>query len=213
MDTSYHIWLCCRDEDGTLRSMVSMERDDTAYPTGRKADCALPDGRQYWKAGQVLQCVDRVFCQPMHEEFVDRGMPFGPKGVAIEQFADQAKFIRLAAKQVLAMRQRGELDAAGRIMSLESVRAELAERQRRSRPTCSSRSPGKKISSQRFKVIFSRRRQPVIAHLTGTFLGISSILQRQPRGGSASTPILVAAWGNSRPQLVLGIDSHTGRGR
>ena len=188
MDTSYHIWLCCRDEDGTLRSMVSMERDDTAYPTGRKADCALPDGRQYWKTRQVLQCVDRVFCQPMHEEFVDRGMPFGPKGVAIEQFADQAKFIRLAAKQVLAMRQRGELDAAGRIMSLESVRVELAERQRRSRSPCSSRSHGKKISSQRFKVIFSWRWQPGMAHWAETLLGISPIFSDSPRRVTGHVP-------------------------
>ena len=59
----------------------------------------------------------------------DRGMPFGPKYLAIEQLADQAKSIRPAAKHVKAMKQRDELDAAGSIKSLEAVKAELAERQ------------------------------------------------------------------------------------
>ena len=122
------------------------------------------------------------------------------------------KFTRLAAKQVLAMRQRGELDAAGRIMSLESVRAELAERQRRSRPPCSSGSPGKKISGQRFKVIFSRRRQPVIAHLTGTFLGnfpnFTATASRRA-GGHARSVFSVNSYlgcgvGKSLPPVSLG---------
>ena len=42
---------------------------------------------------------------PAHaEEMVDRGMPVGPKYVAIEQLADQAKSIRPAAKHVKAMK-------------------------------------------------------------------------------------------------------------
>ena len=128
MDTHYHIWHYRRGKDGTI---ASMERDEEVYPSRRKANYALSDGRQYWKAGQVLQCVDGAFCQPMPEEMVDRGMGevFGPKYVSIEQLADQAKSIRPTAKHVKAMRQREELDAAGRIKSLEAVRAELAERQ------------------------------------------------------------------------------------
>ena len=65
----------------------------------------------------------------MPDEMVDRGMPFGPKYVDIQQLADQAKSIRPAAKHVKAMKLRGELDATGLILSLEAVRAELAERQ------------------------------------------------------------------------------------
>ena len=126
MDIHYHIWHYRRDPDGTIRSM---ERDDSTYPTRRKANYALSDGRQYWKAGQVLQCVDGAFCQPMPDDMVDRGVPFGPKYVAIEQLAEQAKSIRPAAKHVKALKQREELDATGRIKSLEAVRAELAERQ------------------------------------------------------------------------------------
>ena len=126
MDTHYHIWYYRRAPDGTISSM---ERDDTAYPTRRKANYALSDGRHYWKAGQVLQCVDGTFCQPVPEEMVDRGMPFGSRYVSIGQLADQAKSIRPAAKHVKAMKEREELDAAGRIKSLEAVRAELAERQ------------------------------------------------------------------------------------
>ena len=106
-----------------------MERDDQIYPKRRQANYALTDGRQYWKAGQVLQCVDGAFCQPLPEEMVDRGVPFGPKYVAIDQLEDQAKSIRPAAKHARAMKQREELDAAGRIKSLEAVKAELAERQ------------------------------------------------------------------------------------
>ena len=126
MDTHYHIWFYRRAPDGTIRSM---ERDGTIFPTRRKANYALSDGRQYWKAGQVLQCVDGAFCQPLPEEMVDRNMPFGPKYVAIEQLAEQARSIRPAAKHVLAMKERDELDAVGRIRSLEAVRAELAARQ------------------------------------------------------------------------------------
>ena len=106
-----------------------MERDDVVYPTRRKANYALSDGRMYWSAGQVLQCVDGAFCQPMPEEMVDRGMPFGPKYVAMEQLADQARSIRPSAKWVKAMEQREALDAAGRIKSLEAVKAELGESQ------------------------------------------------------------------------------------
>ena len=126
MDTHYHIWLYRRAEDGTIRSM---ERDDVVYPTRRRANYALSDGRMYWNAGQVLQCVDGAFCQPMPEEMVDRGMPFGSKYVGIEQLADQARSIRPAAKRAKAMEQREELDAAGRIKSLEAVKAELGESQ------------------------------------------------------------------------------------
>ena len=126
MDTHYHIWLYRRAEDGTIRSM---ERDDVVYPTMRRANYALSDGRMYWNAGQVLQCVDGAFCQPMPEEMVDRGMPFGPKYVAIEQLADQARSIRPAAKRVKAMEQREQLDASGRIKSLEAVKAEIGESQ------------------------------------------------------------------------------------
>ena len=126
MGTHYHIWRYVRDEDGTIRFM---ERDDQVYPKRRQANYALTDGRQYWKAGQVLQCVDGAFCQPLPEEMVDRGMPFGPKCVALEQLEDQAKSIRPAVKHVKAMKHRDELDAEGRIKSLETVRAELVERQ------------------------------------------------------------------------------------
>ena len=126
VDTHYHIWYYRRAQDGTISSM---ERDDTTYPTRRKANYALSDGRQYWKAGQVLQCVDGTFCQPMPEEMIDRGLPFGPKYVSIEQLAEQAKSIRPAVKHMKAMQVREELDAAGRSKSLEAVRAGLAERQ------------------------------------------------------------------------------------
>ena len=126
MDTHYHIWRYRRAQDGTIRSM---ERDEELYPTRRRANYALSDGRQYWNAGQVLQCVDGAFCRPMPEEMVDRGMPFGPRYVSVGQLADQARSIRPAAKHVKAMKEREELDAAGRIRSLEAVRAELAEQQ------------------------------------------------------------------------------------
>lgn len=128
MDTHYHIWHYRRADDGTIGFM---ERDNTVFSTRRKANYALSDRRQYWTAGQVLQCVDGAFCQPMPEEMVDRGMGevFGPKYVSVEQLQNQAKSIRPAAKRVKAMEQRDELDAAGRIKSLEAVRAELAERQ------------------------------------------------------------------------------------
>ena len=107
-----------------------MEWDGTVYPTRRKANYALSDGRRYWRAVQVLQCVDGAFCQPVPGEMVDRGMPFGPRYVSVGQLAEQAGSIRPAAKHVKAMKQRDELDAAGRIRSLEAVRVKLAERQR-----------------------------------------------------------------------------------
>ena len=79
MGTHYHIWRYTQDEDGVIRSM---ERDVQIFPKRRQANYALTDGRTYWKAGQVLQCVDGAFCQPMPEEMVNRGMPLD--GVALE---------------------------------------------------------------------------------------------------------------------------------
>ena len=110
MGTHYHLWYYRRDRDGTI---LLMERDGHVYPTRRKANYALSDGRQYWKAGQALQCVDGAFCQPLPEEMVDRGMPFGPKYVALEQLEDQAKSIRPAVKHVKAMKHRDELGRSG----------------------------------------------------------------------------------------------------
>ena len=112
MDTHYHIWRYRRAPDGTIRSM---ERDDTAYPTRRRANYALSDGHHYWRVGQVLKCVDTAFCQSMPEEMADRGMPFGPRYVSVGQLAKQARSIHPAA--------------VGRIKSIEAVRAELAEHQ------------------------------------------------------------------------------------
>ena len=126
MTTHYHTWRYVRDEDGTISSML---RDHHVYHNRRRANYALSDGRQYWRAGQVLQCVDGAFCQPLPQEMVDRDMPFGPQYVTIEQLEVQAKSIRPAAKHVKAMKLREELDAAGRIKSLEAVKAELTERQ------------------------------------------------------------------------------------
>ena len=60
---------------------------------------------------------------------VDRGMSFGPKYLVFEQLEDQAKSISPAVKHVKAMKHRDELDAEGRIKSLEAVRGELVERQ------------------------------------------------------------------------------------
>ena len=48
----YHVWYYSRSQDGTISST---ERDETAYTTRRKANYALSDRHQYWKAGQVLQ--------------------------------------------------------------------------------------------------------------------------------------------------------------
>ena len=107
------------------------------YSTRRRANYARSDGCMYWNAGQALQCVDGAFCQPMPEEMVHRGMPFGPEYVAIEQLADQARSIRPAAKRVRAMEQWEELDAAGRIRSLETARAGLGG----GRPELTPRSP------------------------------------------------------------------------
>lgn len=56
-------------------------------------------------------------------------MPFGPKYVAIEQLENLAKSIRPAVKHVKAIKRRNELNAEGRIKSLEAVKAELAEPQ------------------------------------------------------------------------------------
>ena len=126
VDTHYHIWYYRRNRNGTI---CSMERGDHVYPNRHKVDYVFSDERQYWKAGQVLQCMDRAFCQPLPEEMVDRGMPFRPKYVALEQLEDQAKSIRPAVKHVKAMKHRYELDAEGRIKSLEMVKDELVERQ------------------------------------------------------------------------------------
>ena len=128
MDTHFHIWHYIRDKGGTIRSM---ERDDRVYSKRRQANYALTDGRKYWRAGQVLQCVDGAFCQPLPGEVVDRGkgMLFGGKYEAIEQLEDEAESIRPASKHVKAMKIRDELDAAGRIKSLKAVKVELDERQ------------------------------------------------------------------------------------
>ena len=126
MDTHYHIWRYLRDEDGTIRCM---ERDEQVYPKRRQTNYALTDGRHYWKVGQVLQCVDGAFCQPLPDEMVDRGMPVGPKYVAIEQLEVQAESIRPVRKHIKAMERRDELEAEGRIKSLEAVKSELTERQ------------------------------------------------------------------------------------
>ena len=106
-----------------------MERDDGVFPARRKASYVLSDGRLYWKSGQVPQWVDGAFCQPLPDEMVDRGMPFGPKYVSIEPLAERARSIRPASKHTQAMRHQEELDAVGRIKGLETVRSDLAERQ------------------------------------------------------------------------------------
>ena len=113
METHYHTWQYVRDEDGIIRSML---RDNHVYNNRRQANYALSDGRQYWKAGQVIKCADGAFCQPP------------PQDVA-EQLEDQAKSIRPAGKNVKAMKLPDEMDAASRLKKLESVKAELSERQ------------------------------------------------------------------------------------
>ena len=60
---------------------------------------------------------------------MERGVPFVPKYMGIEQLEDQAKSIRIATKHVKGMKLRDQLDAQGRIKSIEAVKAELAERQ------------------------------------------------------------------------------------
>ena len=74
-------------------------------------------------------CVDGAFCQSMPEEMVDRGMSFGPKHVAIEQFENLANAVCPAVKHVKAMKHRDELNAEGRTKSLETVKIKLAESQ------------------------------------------------------------------------------------
>ena len=56
-------------------------------------------------------------------------MPVGPKYVAIEQLEVQAESIRPVRKHIKAMERRDELEAEGRIKSLEAVKSELTERQ------------------------------------------------------------------------------------
>ena len=73
--------------------------------------------------------MDGAYCEPLPEEIVDRGMPVGPKNVAIEQLENLAESIRPAVKQVKAMKPRHELNAEGGFRSLEPVKAELAEPQ------------------------------------------------------------------------------------
>ena len=126
METHYHIWRYDRDEDGTIRYM---ERDDRVYPKRRQANYVLTDGRQYWKAGQVLQCVDGAFCQPLPNEMVNCGMGIGGKYTAIAQLEDQAKSIRPAAKHAKVMKMRNEAYGAGRIKGRGEEQAELSERQ------------------------------------------------------------------------------------
>ena len=137
------------DIQGRLRTIVRVDthyhilvlpprpgRDHPLHGAGRPRLSHQAEGQlrpfrwtQYWKAGQVLQCVDGAFCQPLPEEMVDRGMPYGPKYVAIEQLENQAKSIRPAVKHVKAMKHRDELDAEGADQEPGGVRAELAERQ------------------------------------------------------------------------------------
>ena len=126
MDTHYHIWYYRRDRDGTIRSM---ERDDRIYPKRRQANYVLSDGRKYWKAGQVLQCVNGAFCQPLPKERVDWGISSPPKYVPIGQLEDEAQSIRPALKHSKAMKLRDELDAQGRVNSPEAELAEIAYRQ------------------------------------------------------------------------------------
>ena len=123
MDTHYHIWYYRRAPDGTIGSM---ERDHTTYPTRRKANYALSDGRKYWNAGQVLQCVDGAFCQPKPQEILDWGMP-SPGRFTIADLADQAKSIRPAAKQVIAATELERRRAAGRIMSHDMAKERIKE--------------------------------------------------------------------------------------
>ena len=81
--------------------------------------------------------------------------------------------------------------------------------------------PTRLSSSRSARVIFSLRWQPAMAHLTGTFLGISPILQRQLRGGGRACAqgvqrqLLPCLRRGNNPctQVVLGIDSHTEKGR
>ena len=113
MDTHYHTWQYVRDEDGIIRSML---RDNHVYNNRRQANYALSDGRQYWKAGQVIKCVDGAFCQPLPQDMA-------------EQLENQAKSIRPAGKNVNAMKLREELNAAGRLKNLEAIKADLAKRQ------------------------------------------------------------------------------------
>ena len=113
MDTHYHTWQYVRDEDGIIRSML---RDNHVYNNRRQANYALSDGRQYWRPGQVIQCVDGAFCQPLSPE-----MGQHPE--------DQARSIRPAAKNVKAMKLPDEMDATSHLKNLETVKAELSERQ------------------------------------------------------------------------------------
>ena len=131
MNTHYHIWQYRRAQDGTIRSM---ERDDVAYPNRRKANYALSDGRRYWKAGQVLQCVDGVFCQPMPEGMPDRGLPSGSKYMTVSQLADRAKSIRPSAKYVKAMKELDEHGADALIKSVPMLKDEIAAINERAKP-------------------------------------------------------------------------------
>ena len=106
-----------------------MERSDGTYTTRSQANYALTDRRNRWSAGQVLQCKEGAFCEPLPEEMVDRAMPFGPRYVPLEQLEDQAESIRPSAKRTKAIEHRDRLDAAGRIKSLKQVQSELADQQ------------------------------------------------------------------------------------
>ena len=103
---------------GTIRTM---EREDVVFETRRKANYGL----LRWPS--IVECTPgasmrgRAFSRPLPDEMVDRGKPFGPKYVPIEQFAIQAKSIHPTAKHVQAIRERALLDAAGHIKSHAAV--------------------------------------------------------------------------------------------
>ena len=98
-------------------------------PPGAKPTTPCLTGAKTGPLAKSCNARTEPFASPLPDEMVDRGVSFGPKYVAVEQLAEQAKSIRPAAKQVKAMKQRNELDAAVRIKSLEAVTVELAELQ------------------------------------------------------------------------------------
>jgi hypothetical protein len=102
-DVHYHIWLYKRDPDGLIISMV---RDETNFDKRRKANYALEMFRREQSlAGQVIQCVDRAFCQPP-PDWVVRGYSLaGPRQVTSEHFIDRTSSIRPSRKIVQGMEQ------------------------------------------------------------------------------------------------------------
>ena len=123
MDTHYHIWYYRTAPDGTIGSM---ERDHTTYPTRRKANYALSDGREKWKAGQVLQCVDGAFCQPKSQETLFWEI-IGAKPFTFADLADQAKSIRPAAKQLIAGMELERRREVGNVMNYEMTKERIKE--------------------------------------------------------------------------------------